>query len=123
MIPDHDCVPGLDRPVSVSEYAELKGIREAEVLAAIRTLKVPSAFFRSQWYVEAPPNCQERLAQLRSDKSGTRKEGGLADRVRGLAGGREHMQSDLQPQRESHLQEKKAPRKKRLKRASPLIAR
>src|SRR5207249_577003 len=58
------------------------GMREAEVLAAIRALKIPSAFFRGQWYVEAPPNCEARLAQLRGerqtpqsdDKAGTRKE-------------------------------------------------
>jgi hypothetical protein len=68
MVPDHACVSGLDRPVSVSEYATLKGVREAEVLGAIRALKIRSAFFRGQWYVEAPPNCEERLAQLRGER-------------------------------------------------------
>ena len=68
MLPDHLCVPGLDRPVTVSDYAQLKGIREAEVLASIHALKIPSAFFRGQWYVEAPPNYEERLAQLRREQ-------------------------------------------------------
>ena len=86
MAPDHVYVPGLDRPVTVSEYAKLKGIGEAEVLASIRALKVPGAFFRGRWYVETPPNCEERLAQLRgerktadsSDKTVTMKQpGGL----------------------------------------------
>jgi hypothetical protein len=86
MVPDHLRVPGLDRPVTVSEYAKLKGIREAEVLASIRALKIPGAFFRGQWYVETPLNCEERLAQLRgerktadsSDKTVTMKQpGGL----------------------------------------------
>ncbi len=68
MLPDHLCVPGLDRPVTVSEYAQLKGIREAEVLASSHALKISSAFFRGQWYVEAPPNYEERLAQLRREQ-------------------------------------------------------
>ncbi len=68
MTSDYLCVPGLDRPVTVSDYAKLKGIREAEVLAAIHALKIPSAFFRGQWYVEAPPNCQDRLSQLRREQ-------------------------------------------------------
>jgi hypothetical protein len=82
MVPDRLCVPGLDRPVTVSEYATLKGVREAEVLAAIRALKIRSAYSNEQWYIEAPPNCEARLAQLRgvrpspdsSDKTGTTKQ-------------------------------------------------
>jgi hypothetical protein len=46
-----------------------------------------------------------RLAQLRSDKAGQKKEGGLVDWVRGLADAGERTQSDLQPQRESRLNE------------------
>jgi hypothetical protein len=114
MVPDHLCCPGLNRPVSVSDYAQLKGVREAEGFAGIRALKIPAAFFRGQWYVEAPPNTEARLAQLRtaqqqtahnSGNPGTGKEGGLADWVRGLADAREHVQTDLQPQRESRLSE------------------
>ncbi len=67
MVPDHLCVPGLDRPVTVSEYAKLKGVREADVLAFIHELKIRSAYFRGQWWVEAPRNCEARLAQLRGD--------------------------------------------------------
>jgi hypothetical protein len=74
MIPDHACVPGLDRPVSVSEYATLKGVKEAEVLSFVRALKIPSAFFRGQWYVEAPPNCEARLAQLRAQQQTPRTD-------------------------------------------------
>jgi hypothetical protein len=29
MVPNHDCVPGLERPVTLSEYAKLEGLREA----------------------------------------------------------------------------------------------
>jgi hypothetical protein len=103
MMPDHLSIPGLNRPVTLGEYAQLEGLREADVLALMGQLKVPAAYFQGQWYIEAPPNCEERLAQLRSDKPGTRKEGGLADWVRGLAD--ERTQSDLQPQRESRLSE------------------
>jgi len=46
MLPDYLCVPGLDRPATVSEYAKLKGITEAEVLEATHTLKLRRAFFR-----------------------------------------------------------------------------
>jgi hypothetical protein len=60
MSPDPGYVPGLTRPISVSEYAQLEGVREAEVFAAIRALTIPSAFSRGQWYVEAPPNCEAR---------------------------------------------------------------
>jgi hypothetical protein len=66
MVPDHDCVPGLERAVTLSEYAKLEGLREADVLATIGQLKIPAAYFRGQWFVEAPPNCETRLAQLRA---------------------------------------------------------
>jgi hypothetical protein len=66
MAPDHDCVPGLERAVTLSEYAKLKGLREADVLAAIGQLKIPGAYFRGQWFIEAPSNCEARLAELRA---------------------------------------------------------
>ena len=66
MVPDHDCVPGLERAVTLSEYAKLEGLREADVLAVIGQLKIPAAYFRGQWFVEAPPNCEARLGQLRA---------------------------------------------------------
>jgi hypothetical protein len=68
VVPDYDCVPGLERPVTLSEYAKLEGLREADVLAVIGQFKIPAVFFRGQWFVEAPPNCQGRLAQLRDAK-------------------------------------------------------
>jgi hypothetical protein len=61
-------VPGFHRPVSINEYALLEGLKEADVLAVIGQLKIPAAYFRGQWYVEAPPNCEARLAQLRGDR-------------------------------------------------------
>ncbi len=66
-MPPPDSVPGLHQPVSISEYAKLEGLREADVLAVIGQLKIPAAFFRGQWFVEAPPNCEARLAQLRDN--------------------------------------------------------
>jgi hypothetical protein len=56
MVPDHACVPGLDQPVSVSEYATLKGAREADVFAAIRALKVPTprCFWRQRSHLAMP---------------------------------------------------------------------
>jgi hypothetical protein len=63
-----DYVPGLQRPVSLSEYAKRKDVRGADVLAIIGQLKIPAAFFRGQWYVEAPPGCEERLARLRAEQ-------------------------------------------------------
>jgi len=50
-----DYIPGLHRPVSVSEYATLTGVREVEVLAAIRALRIRSAYSNGEWYIEAPP--------------------------------------------------------------------
>jgi hypothetical protein len=118
MVQDPGYVPGLTRPVSVSEYATLTGVREAGVYAAIQALKIRSAYSNGQWYIEAPPNCEARLARLRRDKAGTRKEGGLADWVRGLAD--EHRQSDLQPQRESRLSE--PPRRDPISQPKPVRA-
>jgi hypothetical protein len=104
MVPDHACVPGLDQPVSVGEYAKLTGLSETQVLTFIHELKIRgAAYFRGQWFVEAPQNCEARLAQLRSDKAETRKEGGLVDWIRGQAN--ERTQSDLQPQCGSRLSE------------------
>jgi hypothetical protein len=51
MVPDHNCVPGLERAVTLSEYAKLKGLKEADVLAAIGQLKIPAAYFRGQWLI------------------------------------------------------------------------
>ena len=66
MIPDHDCVPGLERPVTVSEYAQLEGLTEAQVLSFIHEFKIRNAaYFRGQWFIEAPRNSEARLAQLR----------------------------------------------------------
>ena len=65
MAADHLCVPGLERPITLSDYARLEGIGEADVLAIIGQLKIPAAFFQGQWFVEAPPNCEARLAELR----------------------------------------------------------
>lgn len=63
-----DYVPGLQRPVSLCEYAKRKGVRGADVPAIIGQLKISAAFFRGQWYVELPPGCEERLAQLRAEQ-------------------------------------------------------
>ena len=48
-----------------------QGVREAEVFAGIRALKIPAAYARDQWYVEAPRNCEARLAQLRTAQQQT----------------------------------------------------
>jgi hypothetical protein len=70
MIPDHACVPGLERPVTVSEYATLEGLTEAQVLAFIHEFKIRRAkYFRGQWFIEAPRNSEARLAQLRRPAS------------------------------------------------------
>jgi len=63
MVTDHLCIPVLDRPVTVSEYAKLTGVREAEGLAAIRALKIRCAHSNGEWWVEAPPNCEARRVE------------------------------------------------------------
>ena len=66
MVTDHVCVPGLDQPVTVSEYAALEGLTEAQVLSFIHDFNIRDAkYFRGQWFIEAPPNSEARLAQLR----------------------------------------------------------
>src|SRR5262249_30314624 len=75
MIPDHVCVPGLDRAVTVREYAHLKGLSEAQVLTFIYELKIrKAAYFRGQWFIEAPRNSEARLAQLRGEQPPPRSE-------------------------------------------------
>jgi hypothetical protein len=74
VIPDRDCVPGLDRPVTVREYADLEGLSETLVLTLIRELKIrKAAYFRGQWFIEAPRNCEARLARLRGEQPKSRK--------------------------------------------------
>jgi hypothetical protein len=75
MIPDHDCVPGLNRPVTVSEYAKLEGLSEALVLRLIHEVKLRNAaYFRGQWFIEAPRNSEAPLAQLRGEQPPPRSE-------------------------------------------------
>jgi hypothetical protein len=75
MIPDHVCVPGLERPVTVSEYPQLEGLSEALVLTLIRELKLrKAAYFRGQWFLEAPRNSEARLAQLRGEQPTPRND-------------------------------------------------
>ena len=65
MVPDYLCVPGIDRAVTLSEYAKLEGVREADVLAIVGQLKIPATYFRGQWWIQAPPNSEARLDRLR----------------------------------------------------------
>ena len=97
-VADHDRVPGLKRPVSLSEYAELEGLRLADVLAAIRQLKIPAAYFRWRWWVEAPPNSEARLAQLRANKHESIPQ--LISWLRERFAKQEHTQPTPEPQRE-----------------------
>ena len=63
MLPPY--VPGLTRPVSVSEYATLTGASEAAVVASMRAYKIPASYARGEWWLSAPRNSEARLAQLR----------------------------------------------------------
>jgi hypothetical protein len=53
-------------------------VREADVLAIIGQLKIPAAFFQGQWFVEAPPNTEARLAQLRAEQRTSRNDNASA---------------------------------------------
>jgi Restriction endonuclease len=66
MVPDHTCVPGLQEPLSASEYAKLEGLNEKDVLEAAfhRTL---SGVYSLGWYLEAPPYSEERFTRLRTE--------------------------------------------------------
>jgi restriction endonuclease len=63
MVPDHLRVPGLEEPLSASEYAKLEGIDEKDILEAIHRLH---GVYSLGWYLEAPPYSEERFARLRS---------------------------------------------------------
>ena len=64
-------MPGLDEAILASDYAVLAGLDEDEVLASIRVRCILGALFRDEWYVEAPPFCEERLAALRQKQQRT----------------------------------------------------
>ena len=68
MLPHHLCprdVPGLDEAILATDYAALEGLDEDEVLSGIRSRRILGTLFCDEWYVEAPPFCEERLAALR----------------------------------------------------------
>jgi restriction system protein len=64
MTPDYLCVPGLEEPLSASEYAKLEGLDEKDVLEAIHGLH---GVYSLGWYLEAPPYSEERFARLRAE--------------------------------------------------------
>jgi hypothetical protein len=68
MLPDHLRVPGLNEPLSASEYAKLENLgEEDDVLEAIRFGRLHGVYFRGKWYLEAPPYSEERLSRLRGE--------------------------------------------------------
>jgi restriction endonuclease len=64
VVPDHLCVPGLEEPLSASEYAKLEGLDENDVLETIHRL---GGVYSLGWYVEAPPYSEERFSRLRAE--------------------------------------------------------
>ena len=64
MVPDHLCVPGLEEPLSASEYAKLEGLDEKDVLEAIHRLR---GVYSLGWYLEALPYSEERFSRLRGE--------------------------------------------------------
>ena len=69
MLPEHLCrrdVPGLDEAILASEYAQIEGLSEDQVIASIAARRLLGAQLRGVWYVEAPSFCEERLSRLRS---------------------------------------------------------
>ncbi len=72
MLPSHlyrRDVPGLDEAIPLRDYAALEGLDEDEVLASIRVRRILGTLFCDEWFVEAPPFCEERLAALRHTNS------------------------------------------------------
>jgi Restriction endonuclease len=68
MLLDHLRVPGLNEPLSASEYAKLENLgEEDDVVEAIRFGRLRGVYFRGKWYLEAPPYSEERLSRLRGE--------------------------------------------------------
>jgi hypothetical protein len=79
MLPNHLCrrdVPGLGEAILASDYAAIEGLGEDEVVAGIHGRRILGTLFCDEWYVEAPPFCEERLAVLRNKSrySNTREQ-------------------------------------------------
>jgi hypothetical protein len=79
MLPHHLCrrdVPGLGEAILATDYAALEGLGEDEVPAGIHGRRILGTLFGDEWYVEAPPFCEERLAVLRNKSrySNTREQ-------------------------------------------------
>jgi hypothetical protein len=64
MVSDQLRVPGLEEPLSASEYAKLEGLDEKDVLEAIHGLR---GVYSLGWYLEAPPYSEERFARLHAE--------------------------------------------------------
>jgi hypothetical protein len=59
-------VPGLGEAILAAEYAEIEGTPEGTVLQQIKDRKTLGVSFKGQWYVEAPPFCEDKLRQIKA---------------------------------------------------------
>ena len=57
-------VPGLEEPLSASEYAKLEGLDEKDVIKAIHGL---GGVYSLGWYLEAPPYSEDRFTRLHAE--------------------------------------------------------
>ena len=67
MLLDHLRVPGLDEPLSASEYAKLENLDgEDDVLHEMQFGRLRGVYSLG-WYLEAPPYSEERFSRLRAE--------------------------------------------------------
>ena len=63
-------VPGLDEAITADEYAAISGMSFSQVVEKIRAQNLLGVCYEGTWYVEAPPECERALRELKGLDSG-----------------------------------------------------
>jgi hypothetical protein len=61
-------IPGLGEALPISDYAAIESVSEEEVLDLVTSRRLHGIKHGGNWFVEAPPFCEERLLRLHLDK-------------------------------------------------------
>ena len=67
MLPSDLCrrdIPQLEEAITASDYAQIEGISEENVIQSIASRRLHGKQFEGIWYVEAPSFCEERLRKI-----------------------------------------------------------
>lgn len=63
----HD-VPNLDEAILADEFAVVEGMTRDAVIAKVEAQMLLGTLFENQWYVEAPPFCEDELVRMKGGR-------------------------------------------------------